>query len=164
VLFYGSEGYVVCPSYDGGSVFDLQGNMVKSFGQGGGDDNHFANFLAAVRSRKHEELNADIQEGHLSSALCHLGNISYRLGEPLNVAEVTSRLEGPAFNDESRETFDRFRQHLEANGVSLDKTPVQFGRQLQLNDSESFVGDTEADAMLTREYRAPFVVPSAGQV
>jgi len=40
---------------------------------------HFGNFVNCVRSRKQEELNADILEGHLSSALCHLGNISYRL-------------------------------------------------------------------------------------
>src|SRR3712207_8893133 len=37
-------------------------------------------FIQAVRSRKTEGLRADIVEGHLSSALCHLGNISYRLG------------------------------------------------------------------------------------
>ena len=38
------------------------------------------NFLAAVRSRRSADLNAEILEGHLSSALCHTGNISYRLG------------------------------------------------------------------------------------
>jgi predicted dehydrogenase len=161
VLFYGSDGYVVCPSYDGGSVFDLQGNMVKSFGGGGGDDNHFGNFLAAVRSRKHEELNADILEGHLSSALCHLGNISYRLGGPVAASEVASRLEG---NAEALETLDRVRQHLDKNSVSLESTPIQFGRRLTLNDKESFVDDSEADAMLTREYRTPFVVPTAENV
>ena len=37
--------------------------------------------FAAVRSRKKEDLNAEILDGHLSSALCHLPNISYRLGE-----------------------------------------------------------------------------------
>ena len=30
---------------------------------------------------KHEDLNCDITEGHLSAALCHLANISYRLGK-----------------------------------------------------------------------------------
>src|SRR5438093_1373793 len=42
---------------------------------------HFGNFINCVRNRKREELAADIQEGHLSSALCHLGNISYRLAK-----------------------------------------------------------------------------------
>ena len=36
------------------------------------------------KSRKPESLNAEILEGHLSSALCHLGNISYRLGRALD--------------------------------------------------------------------------------
>ena len=42
---------------------------------------HFQNFINAVRSRKREELNAEILEGHLSAALCHLGNISYRFAK-----------------------------------------------------------------------------------
>ena len=58
--------------------------------KGGGD--HYGNFLKAVRSRKYEDLNADILEGHLSSALCHLGNISYRLGTPVSVGEAKERL------------------------------------------------------------------------
>ena len=51
---------------------------------------HFANFTKAVRSRNAGELHADILEGHLSSALCHLGNISYRLGRevPFDSQEV----------------------------------------------------------------------------
>ncbi len=44
---------------------------------------HFENFIAAVRSRKSEELKASLDDGHLSTALCHLGNISYRLGRSL---------------------------------------------------------------------------------
>ena len=73
VIFEGTEGYAVCPSYHNGTAFDKDGNQIKSF-SGGGD--HFANFIDAVRKRDHEVLNADIEEGHLSSALCHLGNIS----------------------------------------------------------------------------------------
>jgi predicted dehydrogenase len=161
VIYYGSDGYLVVGSYNGGAAFDTAGNMIKQF-DGGGDDHHFANFLAAVRSRKHEDLTADILDGHLSSALCHLGNISYRLGSPLAAAEVKSKLEG---NDEALETFDRFAQHLGANSVSLDSTKVQFGAALAINpETESFVDNAEADLLLTREYREPFVVPAAGQV
>ena len=42
------------------------------------DADHFRNWIAAVRSRKTSDLAADIEEGHLSSALCHLANIAYR--------------------------------------------------------------------------------------
>ncbi len=43
----------------------------------------FSNFIDCVRSRKWQDLNADISEGHMSSALCHLGNISYKTGRKL---------------------------------------------------------------------------------
>ena len=40
--------------------------------------------MEAVKSRKPEMLNAEVLECHLSSSLCHLANISYRLGRALN--------------------------------------------------------------------------------
>ena len=90
VIFEGTDGYLVMTSYSDGAAFDKDGNKVQEF-NGGGD--HYGNFLQAVRSRKHEDLHADILEGHLSSALCHLGNISYRLGTQMSVAEVKERLQ-----------------------------------------------------------------------
>jgi hypothetical protein len=45
---------------------------------GTGDQSHFENFIKVLRSRKQAELNSDIEEGHLSTALCHLCNIAYR--------------------------------------------------------------------------------------
>lgn len=45
--------------------------------------NHFKNFIDCVRKGKWQDLNADILEGHLSSSLCHLGNIAYRLKRSL---------------------------------------------------------------------------------
>src|SRR6185312_3025290 len=90
VLSYGGRyGYDVLSSYNGGAAFDLDGKMTTKF-NGGGD--HFGNFFTAVRSRQPEYLAADIEQGHLSSALCHLGNISYRLGSEIAFAEVPDRL------------------------------------------------------------------------
>ncbi len=155
VIFYGSEGYMLMPSYSSGVVFDLDGKMVQQF-KGGGD--HFGNFLSACRSRKHEELNADILEGHLSSALCHLGNVSYRLGEQLPVKEIAKKLEGDA---EALETFGRFSEHLVANKVDLD-SKAYFGLNLTLDGKAEVFTGPHADAanpMLTREYRKPYVVP-----
>ncbi len=45
--------------------------------------NHFNNFIECVRSRRWQDLKADILEGHLSSSLCHLGNIACRLKRSL---------------------------------------------------------------------------------
>ncbi len=72
-VIYGSEGIIA-----EGSLFDLDGKLIRKF-EGPGA-NHFGNFIDCVRSRKREELKAEVLEGHQSSALCHLGNISYRLG------------------------------------------------------------------------------------
>ena len=45
---------------------------------------HFANFFEAVRDRKKETLNAEIEEGAASTVLVHLANISYRVGRTVN--------------------------------------------------------------------------------
>ena len=45
--------------------------------------NHFSNFLECLRSGKRQNLNAEIMEGHLSTSLCHLGNIASRLKRTL---------------------------------------------------------------------------------
>ena len=162
VIFYGSEGYAVSPSYGGGSTFDKDGQKVKDF-SGGGDDNHFGNFVKAVRSRKIEDLNADILEGHLSSALCHVGNISYRLGKPIAAKEITAKLQG---DTEALETFDRFQQHLLDNKVDPATTQIMLGPKLTLGGTEQFSGEraAEANKLLTREYRAPYVVPQTADL
>jgi len=55
------------------------------------EGDHFANFIQAVRNRKPETLNAEIEIGHISSALAHLANTSYRLGRSLVFDPVTEK-------------------------------------------------------------------------
>ncbi len=110
-IFYGSEGYMLIRGYNTYEVYLGQKREKGPSGKSGGD--HYANFIKAVRSRKTSDQNGPVETAHLSSALAHLGNISFRLGRQL--------------------TFD----------------PA----------AEKFVGDSEADSMLTRNYRTPFVVP-----
>jgi predicted dehydrogenase len=119
---------------------------------------HFGNFIATIRSRKTDDLNADILEGHYSAALCHLANISYRLGHNVPFNSHTK-----AFGDdkEAYETLARMEEHLaKDNGLKLDGLEYKLGRKLMVDArAETFVGDPEANALLTRQYRAPFVVP-----
>jgi predicted dehydrogenase len=162
VIFEGSEGYAVVPSYHSATFFDKNGKVIKKFNGGG---NHFDNFIEAVRSRDHHDLNADIEEGHISSALCHTGNISYQLGGEASGSEVIERLKSNKTNEDVAATFDRFEQHLADNKVNLDKTKLRLGAWLPFDPkTESFVDNSQADALLTRDYRAPFVVPTKDQV
>lgn len=78
-------------------------------------ENHFENFIQAMRSRRTGDLNAEIEEGAITCTLIHLANISYRLGRTL---------------------------HFDSKTMTC-------------------VGDAEANAMFTRNYRAPYVVPAS---
>lgn len=152
VIFHCENGYMVNPSYSAATAFDRDGKKIKSF-DGGGD--HFANFVAAVRSGKPTDLNAEIEEGHLSAALCHLANCSYRVGRttPLDQAIPFPGLEA------AMESFGRMKEHLAKNGVKAD-APVTVGPILNFDPkTEKFIGNEAANKLLTRDYRKPFVVP-----
>ncbi|GIW94741.1 MAG: NADH-dependent dehydrogenase [Pirellulaceae bacterium] len=162
VIFECEKGYLVIPSYDSGTAFDLDGNVIEKF-SGGAD--HFENFLVAVRSRKAADLTADIEEGHLSSALCHMGNISYRLGTTMSVEEAKRHLSDIRCHDNVQETFDRTLKHLADNKVELASLQITVGPNLDFDpQTETFRSSREANAMLTRDYRRPFVVPPAEEV
>lgn len=109
-LFYGAKGYLA-KTVDKWQTY--LGEKREPGPTGSGLGNHYANFMQAVRAPNPQEFNRSIEEGFYTTALVHLGNISYRLGRSLDFDPATM-------------TFPR---------------------------------DREANAMLTREYRAPFVVP-----
>lgn len=111
-IFYGSKGYLAIDGYQKYKTWMGPAAEPGPSGNKGGD--HFANFIDAVRSRKRESLNAEIEEGAMSTTFVHLANISYRLGRSIK--------------------FDAA--------------------------SYSCPGDDEATRMFTRNYRAPFVVPT----
>jgi hypothetical protein len=114
-----------------------------------------------VRSRKPEDLNAEILEGHQSTAMIHVANISYRLGRPAAPAEIVRELESLKTNENALETFAAVKEHLSANGVDIAREPLTLGPWLRIDaQKESFI-DAPAAAMLTREYRKPFVLPEA---
>lgn len=122
---------------------------------------HFGNFIAAVRTRKADDLNADILEGHYSAALCHLANASYRTGTPASFASTPRPL---GDNEFAVDAFDRMQANLAGeNFLDLSgNTHFQLGRKLAFDSrAESFVDAPEANQLLTRSYRKPFVVPES---
>lgn len=159
-LFHGTEGSIA-----GTSLFDRDGKLVSTFKAKRKSENHFANFINSVRSRKRDDLNAEITEGHLSTALCHIGNISWRLGREATVAEVREHLAGLRVHDDVQDTFDRTVKHLADNSVDLNATRLVIGAVLfPDSDRETFIDNSQANAFLTRDYRRPFVVPAETEV
>jgi hypothetical protein len=147
------NGSVVIGSYEAGVAYDKEGKEIKRF-KGGGD--HYANFLKAVQSRKITDLNADILEGHLSSALCHTGNISYRLGKQTPTKEMLAHIKS---DKNASESVGRMLEHLKINEVDLDKTPATVGPLLTMDPkTERFKGNDKANAMLKRDYRKPYII------
>ena len=148
-------GSMVIGNYNGATMLDKNGAEIKRFS---GSSSHFANFINAVRSRKRSDLHADILEGHLSSALCHTGNISYRLGKTQSPDEMREAVKS---NKDLAEALGRMEEHLAANNVDLKKTPATLGTVLKMNpQTERFIDNAQADQLLTRDYRKPFVVPA----
>ncbi len=110
--FYGADGYLVIDNYN--KYYSYLGKEHKPGPARIEKDNHFENFITAVRDRKRENVKAEIEEGAMSCVLVHLANISYRLGRTLHWDEKTWTVKN----------------------------------------------DPEANRMLTRNYRAPYIVPA----
>lgn len=112
IEIYGSKQWMMLGRHgDGWEVFDGDSQSVAHGYGRQANDAHFANFLTSIR--EHRRPNADIEQLHLSTLLCHYGNIAYRVGRKLTIDEKT----------------------------------------------EGFVGDDEANRLVRRTYRAPYVVP-----
>lgn len=109
IALHGEKGTLVFTS-KGWEVRD--GVTASHKSAGGPEAAHIRNFLDGVRDGK--PLNADVEEGHKSTRLCHLGNIAFRLGRTLHFDAAT----------------------------------------------ETIPGDADANKLLGREYRAPFVLPA----
>jgi predicted dehydrogenase len=117
----------------------------------------FGAFITAVRSGDPTQNNCDAEVAHYSSALCHLGNISYRLGQSTAFGESPACL---GDNAQVREAFTAICDNLKAVNIPLDGKTYQLGRVLEFDPlTERFPHDDEANSLLTRPYRAPFVVP-----
>jgi hypothetical protein len=110
-----------------------------------------------MRSRDTELFDWNLETAHYSSALVHLGNISYRLGEEVAFGDKVRPF---GSNKAANETFGRMSEHLKGNGLEPAGADYRLGRHLKFDAAkERFVDDAQANALLTRPARPPFVVP-----
>jgi hypothetical protein len=154
--FYLEEGAI-----KGGKFYpkgsDKAENLVKvdvEMGPGG----IFDNFIHCMRTRKRSELHADVLDAHLSSACCHLGNISYRLGRQVSGKTIPDVF---GAHEEIPKSWEMINRTVKGTlGLDLTKSTYQLGPTLKFNpETENFVDNRRANRLLTRRYRKPFVVP-----
>lgn len=76
-------------------AYDAEGKMVKREESNSNliQQNHTRNFLDAVKSRQRASLNQEIFSGHVSSSMCHAGNIAWRTGKKLRFDAQTERFD-----------------------------------------------------------------------
>ena len=157
------EGGTIAMVRGGPKAFDRAGKEVKHFNAGalgageGLLQSHVQNFVDVVRGGQRADLRCPVSEGHISSALSHTANISYRLGRTGRMEEVKEQIQEDAA---LADAYGRMVEHLRVNGVDLDRTPTVVGVPLRFDaKAERFMGNEKANALLTRNYREPFVVP-----
>jgi hypothetical protein len=163
VIFQCEHGYFA-GFRAGGWIFDNDGKKIKQFKGDGGSDHH-ANFIEAVRQRKSEVLNAPIRQGHISSAVCHLGNLSFRLGADASRREILEKIGDLKL---AREIFERIGKHLAANEVDLNKTPMKLGPWLTIDRQRDTITHcdgknagptvTKAHELARGSHRKPFAL------
>ena len=146
-------------------AYDKDSKPIRSFhkshpqfglGWGKGDCYVFLNWLKAIRSRKHTDLEADILEGHISTALCHIGMVSHRGGVAKSGEKIA---EGLADYPIAADRFESMKEHLGRNEVDVSKPLVTLGPWLSVDGkAERFIDNDQANALLTRDYREPYVI------
>jgi predicted dehydrogenase len=152
------HGYLVIPDYSRAVAHDLDGRQIERW-EGGGD--HYQNFVDAVRARDPQKLNGPVVDGHLSSALCHLGNDSQRLAALAAAESIGQRaLRCPTM----AEGWRRMQDHLIANEVDLAMTPLTAAARLELDETGAFRGPLaeRAEELARGTYRAGFELPVIG--
>ena len=93
VIFYGDKGSLRIVG-SGYSIHDPKGKEIEKNSGEGGDLTHITNFLDAIRGT--QKLHSEIGEGHKSTLLCHLGNISHRVGHTLHCNADDGAIRGDA--------------------------------------------------------------------
>jgi len=146
----------------GGFAEDNDGKEIERFsGDGGGT--HAANWMRAVRSRDAASLRCPIGNGHISSSLSHIANISLRIGER-GVDAAKLRGNPPTAFAPAAEAWESFFEHLAQWPIDFAKTPMTLGPELRfLPESERFDESTPdgvmANYLIDETYRAPHTLP-----
>jgi predicted dehydrogenase len=98
-MVYGENGWILLTN-NSWKAYDAAGKVVQE-GEGNSAQTqqlHIRNFLDAVRSRDRASLNQEIRSGHISSVMCHAGNIAWRTGKKLRFDPLTETFDDAEAN------------------------------------------------------------------
>jgi len=141
----------------GSQAFDPRGRLIKRFEPTNQDT--ASDFIRRVRERNLDPHGADVLEAHLSAALVHMLNISYRTGKRTLPGQIREAVRG---DKPMLASYERFLDHMYANRIDLEKDPAILGAALTMNPAEErFTGafGAEANRLLRGAYRKPFELP-----
>ena len=97
VTFYGTEGTMEVESSGAARIYDRSDKLAAEHpASGDPQSNHVENFVEAIRNDDSSRLNSEIEIGHKSTMLCHLGNISHRAGRSLHCDTTDGRIQSDA--------------------------------------------------------------------
>jgi len=165
-IYLGSRGgnYLMCEegfiriARGGGKAYDKDAKTVKQY-KGTGGAGHDANFINAIREGSNASLKCEIEVGHMSTTLCHLANVGYRIGQAAPVEELRERID---HHEDALNTLDSMLAQLEGREVDVKRQPFIVGPKLSYDvKAERFTGDhaEEANALVRLPCREPFIVP-----
>ena len=154
------EGYIAIGSNGGATAYDKNKKRIQQFAKNTLGQ-HRANFVKAVQNRK--TIHGLIGECHYSSALCHLGNLSFLVGAEKSNKAVAASIKA---DKNTTDCFNRMLDHLKANNVNVDSTKTVIGPLLKIDGaqerfvgSEPFVKKANSHILLKREGRGEFKIP-----
>ena len=90
--FYGTKGILILGKGKGWELFGPRNEPREKMSGRPDGGAHHRNFLECIKSGARP--NADVEIGHLSAALCHLGNIATRIGRVLRFDPVAEKIDG----------------------------------------------------------------------
>ncbi len=112
---------------------DSAGKKLKKFNSHDGHG-HRVNWLKAIADGRPGDLNAPLSEGHISSALCHLGNASHLAGSTRTPEEIAETI---AATPSALAAYEKLTDHLAKNGIDLAETPLTFGPPTRVDEASA---------------------------
>ncbi|QDV10072.1 Inositol 2-dehydrogenase [Planctomycetes bacterium Poly30] len=154
-VVHAEEGYLLLTAdYSSARAFDAAGKEVKVWK---GSENHFQNFVDAVRQQDASLIRGRVEDGHVSAGLCHMGNDSLALGKAASREEIERAV---ASEPALAHAFDRMMAHLDLNGIDLANTPLTFGASLRFDTTTGrYIDNDAANRHMRGVYAEGFEVP-----